>query len=255
MKAFISTIGKVGSSSLLHAFKEAGFDCFDGNAESIAKLTRSNRDSVVHTHNINYTCYAISEAVARDHTCLVFVGARDILKRHISAFFENVENASNKFWYLPGWADLSIEELHREFEGRVLIHIQDLAGEWLLRFTQKNSIPDSIINQKLEETRLEGISFLNTPTYKEKVVYVFFQLEKLNLNWLKIKDCVKSSQFPSLPPRINAASSKKISNAYKNFVSTYTPSPLVLEKSYNCDLSGFYTRDEISRQIEAWLVK
>lgn len=255
MKVFISTIGKVGSSSLRDAFKKAGYKSIGDDVKSLPKLLNNKADAVVHTHNLNYTCYAVNQAVSRDHKCLVFVGSRDVLRRHISAFFQNVDNATNRFWYLPNWAGLSIEELHQEFERRVVIHIDEVAGEWLLNFTQKNSIPDSILKQKLEETRLKGVSSFNNPVYKHKVTYVFYQLEKLNSNWSMIKDIVSSSRFPSVPPKSNEATSKKISTTYRNFVSTYTPTPLVLKKSYDCDISGFYTSDEINQQIEAWSVK
>ena len=256
MKVFISTIGKVGSSTLKSSFEKSGFRKLSNSPSDIHKLVSYAGDCVIHTHNIKYTASAVKRAVNRKEKCLVLVGARDLLKRHVSAFYQNIENKNNKFWYLPGWKNITITEMHREFEKRAIVYIEKSAANWFYRFTKINEIPDSDIAQKLEQTRLNGISSLDVSRKNGgSIKYVFYQLEKLNANWSLIKDYSNSSRFPNEPVLNNEASDKATSQSYIDFLRTYTPSPHILEMSYSCDLCKFYANEEIDQQKQKWFNK
>lgn len=256
MKVFISTIGKVGSSTLSKSFEKSGFKQFSNSPSDIHKLISHAGDCVVHTHNIKYTASAVKQAVNSQKNCLVLVGARDLLKRHISAFYQNLENKDHKFWHVPGWRNITIAEMHHEFEKRAMVYIEKSAANWLYRFTKINEIPDSDIAHKLEQTRLNGISSLDfTMKHGGSIKYVFYQLEKLNANWSIIKDYSNSSRFPNEPLLKNEASNKATSQSYIDFLRTYTPSPHILEMSYSCDLCKFYASEEIDQQKQKWLNK
>ena len=127
----IYQMGKVGSSAISNAFETLGYPVVRNSSTGI-----SRHDKVVHTHDHDaVAAYMPQRRLDRDQ--FIITGVRDVLRRNISAFFQNCDDPTSPWWHFGARDDIaraSTEDLVAFFNARHPAHLHDVVEPWFDRF-------------------------------------------------------------------------------------------------------------------------
>ena len=113
----IYQMGKVGSTSIM---------------ASLQKQFGSH--NVKHTHNHVAAQRMIQERRTEGRSVIVITGFREPLSRCISAYFQNIDSPTNRYWFVGSKDEVlgkSIDWLIADYIRKARIHIPELVAPWL----------------------------------------------------------------------------------------------------------------------------
>ena len=185
-------MGKVGSSSIYRTLKKNNF-------------------FTIHTHSHEEAEYIIKKYRGKIY---LITGIREPLTRNISAFFQNINNKNNKYWYIGNKIELkklNVGSLIKIFNERVDLHIREIVAPWFDNFYK-------ICKVKKEDF----ISASNIYTFnKDNLEIIIYKLENFKdfeeYFFKRFSDIFPFNKFY----QENLASSKDYSNLYKEFKRLY----------------------------------
>ena len=252
-KVLITTIGKVGSSSIYQYFIELGFTPYSEEPQDILRFLENPSRSVIHTHNLSLSGYIAGELKKQpSQKTAIFVGSRDLLRRHISAMFENINNPRNKYWHHLGFDQLSFQEQAKHFEGCLTHHWKMHARNWLHKFLVIHQMPTELDQESRTELH-QRFYCIREPVAWPHARIIFYRMESLCTTWPRVLQDLSWPESERRPLRShNLASEKKYHHLYQNFLKEYKPSAHSLAIAYDCDLKAFYTDHEIEQQQNCW---
>ena len=243
-------MGKVGSGTILHSLVGTGFSSRPVAREEIPDLFGSrDRRVVVQTHNHNF---ALEVRRFSDESAppvgLVFVsGIRDLLRRNISAFFENIDNYRNPWWYLGDRErvlSMDLEEVIAKFRVLNAIHTRGLVLPWVTKFLVACNWDANPFSA--EDFEPDGWTTLT----RGRLKVIWFKLERLDGCFDRIMSelgCV------ALMIKANAGAEKWYSEMYAEFKRRYRPDPETIELIYDSPIArAFYSAAELQAQKRGW---
>lgn len=251
-KILITTIGKVGSSTLRDFFSANQHKVLaDGPSCNWAELSDPGAKAVVHTHNLRFSAFIANELAKTGQDVIVFVGARDMLKRHVSAMFENLNDRKNPHWYCPAFGGMSSEERSAFFERNLFRHCESVAHRWLHGFTKFHET-HPLGGARLAQLRSRGFCVLGGDA-NPRIRFCFYRVEDLGRCWEGVMEelDIRPAKQRELRAK-NVARDKPVGSAYERFLREYTPSQAAIEAAYGCDLSVFYGAEELAAQKAHW---
>lgn len=251
-KVLIFQMGKVGSTSFLQLLRNNGYDERKINTAQLASVVESRNDEVFHTHNYPLAL-RLSRAIQHSpvhHELIVITGVRDILKRNISALFQNIDNPAHPFWYLANrerFASLPISTIIEHFNTVHPVILNTLVLPWpkfLLSAVDAEGY--RFRPEVYQERGWDVFESLRTKT----VCYRFEDLHRCSV------DVLKAAGLPcSELPRVNVSADKWYVEVYAEFLRTYRPEQYTLDTVYDSDCAHcFYTLDELNVQRQNWIV-
>jgi hypothetical protein len=220
-KCLLFQMGKVGSGSIRQACQTAGLP-------------------VLHTHSPDEAKHFCG------HNTGVFVvtGIRDFLVRTVSAFFQNLDNPDNAYWYLGDQKALhgiSVATLIAEFRQRYPRHLDEKVLPWFDQFAALLDFP--LFNQAFD--RQTGVQlYPHTPPI---IVYRFENLPRLEGMLRDYSHC------PIELGWTNRGAEKWYASLYADFKRQIRFSPAELDLFYdNRPMRHFYTPREIEAMRGNW---
>jgi hypothetical protein len=278
-KILVYQMGKVGSSSLRKSFENNGFinpvflDLENGRDNLCKKVAKKiilyfvpqkllistkfvrledffqrNQNYAVHTHNKFFAREVFKNYISHNYSCSLYVvcGIRDLLKRNISAFFQNIDNVKNK-WYYGSRKEIlnaKIESLVSHFNSKNSAHMNTEIAPWFKTFLSSFGINNKTISPSLFKN---GFYTFN----HRGVKFIFYRLEDLSKSSNLIFEEVGLNGIELINE--NVGSSKWYSSVYREFISKYVPDEETIKLMYDSDIAkSFYTPDELEKQKSQW---
>jgi hypothetical protein len=247
VKVVVYQVGKVGSASIYQTLISQGFTGCSDSLEGTNTFFASNK-SVMHTHSLGALSHILRICSTQNLKVVIVFGTRDMLDRHISAFFQNISNFGHDPWYIHNWQNKRIEEIINFFDSKIIRHAFTVR-HWLARFFEMIQLEKSEMMAITTDIQTKGYSMVKTKSFS----LVGYRLEKLSQAWTKLIQ-------PEITPNNNTSllitnqgCSKQTNELYKEFKSTYKPSELVIREAYSSDLSRcLYLPSEILEQTSRW---
>lgn len=133
----IYQMGKVGSAAVLRAIEALGYSV--GHVAS----SEDNCDyDVIHTHSHDFVSKFLSMRRPNGNQ-LIITGVRDLLKRNISAFFQNFDDKENDWWYFGTRDEIEhgqTNDLIHFSNSRHPVHFQNLVEPWFDEFRDATGV-------------------------------------------------------------------------------------------------------------------
>lgn len=217
-------MGKVGSTAVKAALVKAG-------------------NSVLHTHLSSEA----GDFYRNQANPVVITAVRDLLTRTISAFFQNLRNKENPYWYLgdmPDRQDVSTEELIRQFKLRAPRHMEEIIFPWFARFEKSFGL--DVFQTSFD--RQTGYQYYKLPTGSDLLLYRYENLD--NLSGILSNYGDQPIQFE----RANCSNKKWYAECHSAFKNKISFTPEELDFYYDNPLTKhFYDVREIENMRAAWV--
>ncbi len=233
-------MGKVGSSTIYNSICSAGVIAYP--EKQIGSTDEGFR--IVKTHMHNIVQEYLSEAPQQRIVILTMV--RDMLRRTVSAFFQNVDNMDNMWWYIgkrQRIMDLSAKELVDAFRNRQYAHYRGRVEPWFDRFEESTGIP--LFEHHFPKK--EGRSWIK----KNNIEVGIIRTENLtgSADWIAERIGIPTISYQDS----NIGVEKWYSEKYKEFLREFRPTEYELEMYYGSKIMRhFYSTEEIDRMIAKW---
>lgn len=224
---FIYQMGKVGSTSIHYAL-------------------RRKFPKVVHTHD--HTQVAdFFEKRRVDGDAFVITGTRDLLRRNVSAFFQNICNENRPAWRYGTRDEVeaaSLDDLIAFFDSRHIADFGVSAGDWFDEFAKSTGV--NVYDYPFPTDK--GYLAIHPG---DKVHVFIYRIENLDAALQPMREFLNA---PKLKFRDrNVAEKKWYSDIYKDFIAAYRPGEAVLEKVYDSKMmTHFYSPAEREAFKAAW---
>jgi hypothetical protein len=236
----IYQMGKVGSSTLYHSLLYAGaLPCLD---HQIGAHTDGIR--VIHTHSHNRVNQLFR--TYPDEEVIIITMVRDLLRRTISAFFQNVDNVDNLWWYIgdPHFVQkLSTDELIELYRARQIPHYYGIVEPWFRRFYDSTNV--DILQSRFPTE--EGKCWISESGRQIGII----RTENLSDSdrWLARRVGIPNLRM--IPQ--NIGNQKWYSSQYNNFIEKFNPNTEETEMYYRSAITRhFYDKSEIDTMIKKW---
>ena len=222
----IYQMGKVGSSTIYRTLKK-------------------HKINAIHTHS-----HKEAQEIIKNYKGKIFIisGVREPLSRNISAFFENFNNKTHKYWYIGDKNEiknLKVERLIEIFNERDVLQLKELLNPWFDTFYDTCNIKkeDFVCTRnvyKLNKKNLEIIIY-KLENFKDFENYFLKRFSKL----------ISFKKFD----KTNLASDKYYFDLYKEFKNCYFIDHKKYQNLYkNIDyLSDYYTENEVQNYSEKFI--
>ena len=237
----IYQMGKVASTSIawgvMHGLR----------LPNIALDHDADVSGVVHTHDHEAVrAYLRDHGREEDRKVHVISLVRDLLRRTVSAFFQNVSNEQNRYWWIGTEDDIlrmTMDELIAEFRARQWRHLDEVIHPWFDRFAAVTGTP--VFDAPFPHHR-------GMWTARQGAVDVaILKVESLNSTlgtlgkWLGEPDLALHDE--------NIGQAKWYGELYREFLQRFTPDEHEIEAYYQCRIARhFYSDEERARQIAFW---
>lgn len=212
-------MGKVGSSSVHDSLRRIGVD-------------------VIHTHDHNEAKTVINN----ENKLVIISGIRDLLSRTISAYFENISNNNNQWWYLGDREyirEKGVAFLINQFKDRCVSHIEKVIFPWFDIFSA---------NLQFNIYQKPFNSKLGFESYKENShVIIVYRLENINSISMMINQYT-NNKFELMSS--NVAEIKWYADLYRDFINQIWFTKSEIDYFYNNKIMNFfYTHSEKQEMV------
>lgn len=193
----------------------------------------SGFSNVVHTHNHSEAAELYGRNVAERKTVII-TGVREPLSRCISAYFQNISDSSNRWWYVGEKEfvmDRSIDWLVDDFNKKSPSHVDAVVRPWFEQYVNSVDLP---------LTDFEKVSSY-WKAQRDNVAFYLYKLETLSevLNDILAEPYFERVRFRNE----NEGEQKWYGEKYKDFKKAYRITRTSYEKIYgNIDYVRFFYR-------------
>lgn len=247
-KILIAGPGKVGTCSLQDSMRTCGYLHYGDGHTNLEDLINNKDDSVFQSHdsqNISDICNKLLKNT--DDKIFVFLGARDMMRREISAFFQVCVDWN---WKKDSKVNhkYNLQDLYHQFNKFSRSNVE--LSKWLNDFCDKMGIDsdDMIVYSKVVQK--QGFHFVEK---NDRLSFIFYRLENLNSIWDKIVFYNKLNRLQgSFLLNSNKNTDKTTDVIYKDFLSNYKPPKDIIDSVYSYDLNQFYSDEYIQEQKDYW---
>jgi len=251
-KILIAGPGKVGTCSLQDSMKACGYLLY-GERKWLSQrdsndIYNNKCNTVFQAHdsqNISDICDKLLEST--EDKIFVFLGARDMMRREISAFFQLAvdwdfkKNAKIDYEY-------NLQDLYDQFNKYTRSNVKMLT--WLGDFCDKMGIDSDDMISYAEIVQKQGFHIVQK---NDRLSFIFYRLEDLYNSWDRITFYNKLNRLQgSILFTSNNSIDKTTDIIYKKFLSSYKPPQDIVDSVYSYDLNKFYSDKYIQEQKEYW---
>ncbi len=184
-------------------------------------------EKVIHTHDHDKAKQVIDDT----ENLVVISGIRELLARTISAFFQNIDNESNQWWYL-GNKDYINEKgvtfLISHFKDRFSSHVENIVFPWFDIFS--TNIKFNIYGKQFNTE-------LGFEMYEAKQTTIVYRLENIHAIPIVLNNYTYD-EFELMTS--NMAVSKWHSNLYFSFINQILFTKSEIDYFYNNKLMNFF---------------
>ncbi|WND03344.1 putative capsular polysaccharide synthesis family protein [Temperatibacter marinus] len=227
MKILVYQMGKVGSLSISR------------------QLTTHTPVYKSHVHSHGIAESILKDYAETDEEVYIITGIRDLLRKTISAFFQNCDKAG-KYYYMGEQEHLknkSVDEFVSFFESKYVFNLKNTVLPWFTRF---NNIVDLDLFDHVFPHQKGHLTL-----HKGNINLFCYRFEDISNIDMAIRRFLKIPDFEL--PHINMSSQKWYASHYKEFLEKFKPTEEILDLVYHCTSMQYFYND-IERQafIEKW---
>lgn len=238
----IYQMGKVGSATIQRSLSRSRLTWLRVPFDELPR----DKDVVLHTHSHEHARAIINlpEHRERKRMLVVLSLTRDLLRRTISAFFENISRSEHPLYVGPRETveKMSVEEIIAAFRRREWTELETYALPWFDEFGIS-------VGTDIFATPFFPRGYKQYPSDRGRVAIMRMENIDGSVEWLR-----RLFSTPSFSlKRENDTSETWKGEIYKRFLEWFRPSPEELDAYYNSKMMRyFYSPEEIPGFRARW---